>query len=135
MECLKCKKETDLLQDDNLIYRWIRYNIAFNNKKGELTIINYCNSCELAILSNNYCKVILQLINTNNIKESFNDDFCIFTIAYGKDLYGEIFAVRCFDINKTSHTEMLYHIDYVDGLSNDEIYKQAIKYIDNLIFI
>lgn len=134
MECVKCKKETNILQDDDLIYKWIRTNIVFRTK-GSSTVMNYCNNCELAVLSNYYYKIILQLFNTNNIEKFYNDDFCIFTIAYDRDLYGENFTIRYFDTSKKFNNEWSYDIDYVEDLSEDEIYRLAMKYVNNSIFI
>jgi len=130
MNCVKCKEETKILQDNDLIYRWMDRNISYYDNNPP--IVNWCNNCELAFYEGGFCKMLVQMFNTSNIK--FNDDLCIFTIVYGdisgKDSnYKNKFIIRYFgEVGKS------YEIDYIDNLSEYEIYSLAMRYVDNLIF-
>ena len=132
MNCVKCKEETKILQDNDLIYRWMNHNISYNYDNPP--IVNWCNNCELAFYEGGFCKMIVQMFNTSDINNNFRNEFCTFTIVYGdisgKDPnYKNKFIIRYFgEVQKSCD------IDYIDNLSEYEIYSLAMRYVDNLIF-
>lgn len=132
MNCVKCKEETKFLKKDNLVYRWVDNCISHHYI--DPPTVSWCNNCELVFYKDSFCKMLVQMFNTSAIDNKFNTNFCTFTIVYGdisgKDPnYKNKFIIKYFGEVRKS-----YDIDYIDNLSEYEIYNLAMRYVDNLIF-